>query len=77
MKATIAKTFLSCDGSDRIRYETTGNRRRSWHVTEIGTIVIHPLTLHDYLLAVVFFWRHTKDHHKNGTNCLPAWHAVR
>ena len=18
---------------------------------------------------------HTKDHHKNGTNCLPAWHA--
>ena len=19
---------------------------------------------------------HTKDHHKNGTNCLPAWHVV-
>ena len=19
---------------------------------------------------------HTKDHHKNCTNCLPAWHAV-
>ena len=19
----------------------------------------------------------TKDHHKNGTNCLPAWHAMR
>ena len=19
---------------------------------------------------------HTKDHHKNGTNCLPAWHAM-
>ena len=18
---------------------------------------------------------HTKDHHKNGTNCFPAWHA--
>ena len=18
---------------------------------------------------------HTKDHHKNGTNCLPAWYA--
>ena len=18
---------------------------------------------------------HTKDHHKKGTNCLPAWHA--
>ena len=18
---------------------------------------------------------HTKDYHKNGTNCLPAWHA--
>ena len=20
---------------------------------------------------------HTKDHHRNGTNCLPAWHAMR
>ena len=20
---------------------------------------------------------HTKDHHNNGTNCLPAWHAMR
>ena len=20
---------------------------------------------------------HTKDHHKIGTNCLPAWHAIR
>ena len=20
---------------------------------------------------------HTKDRHKNGTNCLPAWHAMR
>ena len=20
---------------------------------------------------------HTKDHHKNGTNCLPAWHVMR
>ena len=20
---------------------------------------------------------HTKDHHKNGTNCLPEWHAMR
>ena len=20
---------------------------------------------------------HTKDHHKNGTNCLPSWHAMR
>ena len=19
---------------------------------------------------------HTKDHHKNGTNCLSAWHAM-
>ena len=19
---------------------------------------------------------HTKDHHKNGINCLPAWHAM-
>ena len=20
---------------------------------------------------------HTKDHYKNGTNCLPTWHAMR
>ena len=20
---------------------------------------------------------HTKDHHKNGTNCLPSWHTMR
>ena len=20
---------------------------------------------------------HTKDHHKNGTDCLPVWHAMR
>ena len=20
--------------------------------------------------------KHTKDHHKNGANCLPAWHAM-
>ena len=20
---------------------------------------------------------HTKDHHKNGTDCLTAWHAMR
>ena len=20
---------------------------------------------------------HTKEHNKNGTNCLPAWHAMR
>ena len=20
---------------------------------------------------------HTKDHHKNSTHCLPAWHAMR
>ena len=20
---------------------------------------------------------HSKGHHKNGTNCLPAWHAMR
>ena len=22
-------------------------------------------------------WGHTKDHHKNGTNFLPAWHVMR
>ena len=25
----------------------------------------------------VFRSGHTKDHHKNGTNCLPAWHTMR
>ena len=38
----------------------------------VGFVVIVP-TSH----ALVFAPRpgHTKDHHKNGTNCLPAWHA--
>ena len=26
---------------------------------------------------ITSFPGHTKDHHKNGTNCLPAWHAMR
>ena len=26
---------------------------------------------------VVSMSGHTKDHPKNGTNCLPAWHAMR
>ena len=36
-----------CDQSHRIRYETTGNRRGSWYMTEIGTLAILPLTRHD------------------------------
>ena len=36
--------LLSFDASDRIRYETTGNRRG--HLTEIWTLAIHPLTQH-------------------------------
>ena len=47
--------FLSCDGSDRIRYETTSNRRGSWHLPEIGTLAIHHLTLHYRFLAIVFY----------------------
>ena len=39
--------FLSCDASDRIRYETTGNRRGFRHLTEIGTLATHLLTLND------------------------------
>ena len=46
--------FLSCDGSDRIQYETTGHRRGSWHLREIGTLAIHHLTLHDWFLTIVF-----------------------
>ena len=33
--------------SDRTLYETTGNRRGSCHLTEIGTLAIHLLTLQD------------------------------
>ena len=25
----------------------------------------------------IYISGHTKDHRKNGTNCLPAWHAMR
>ena len=32
-----------------------------------------------YTVGREFAYRpgHTKDHHKNGTNCLPAWYAMR
>ena len=46
--------YLSCDGSDRIRYETTDNRRGSWRLHEIGTLAIHHPTLHNLLLTIVF-----------------------
>ena len=32
--------FLSCDASDRLRYEMTRNCRVSCHLTEIGTLAI-------------------------------------
>ena len=28
------------------------------------------------LTRFVFRRVHSKDHHKNGTNCLPTWHAI-
>ena len=45
----------------RIRSETTGNRRGSWHMTDIGTLAFHHLTLHDLLLAIVFSWDKTQS----------------
>ena len=41
--------FLWSDASDRIRYEMTGNRRGSCHLTEIGTLVVQTtwLITHD------------------------------
>ena len=30
--------------------------------------------LHNFMQAVGLHLSHTKDHHKNGTNGLPAWH---
>ena len=41
-------TFLSCDVSDRINMLTL-NHRGSCHLTDIGTLAIHPLTLHGQL----------------------------
>ena len=38
--------YMFCDGSDRIQYETMGNRRGSWHMTEIEILAIHRHTLH-------------------------------
>ena len=37
--------FLSCDGFDRILYESTGHRRVSWHLPLIGTLAINHFTL--------------------------------
>ena len=39
--------FLPYDAWDRIRYETTGKYTGSCHLTEIGTLAINPITLHD------------------------------
>ena len=47
--------FLSCDASVQIQYETSGSHRGSCHLTEIGTLAIHPLTLHDNNLSRLCF----------------------
>ena len=47
-----------------IQYETVGNRRGSWHLTDIGTLAIHPLTIHKSFLGTVSeIFEYVKKHY--------------
>ena len=35
------------------------------------------ICFHKFPFSNIFHKLHTKDHHKNGTNCLPSWHKMR
>ena len=39
-------------------------------------LVVSVSASHTITCEFTFRPGHTKDHHKNGTNCLPAWHAM-
>ena len=42
-------------------------------------LALQVLLCHSHTVGSEFASRpgHTKDHHKNGTYCLPAWHTMR
>ena len=54
--------FLSCYTSDRFPYEMTGNYKGSCHLTEIETLPIQTVTLHDLFLAIVISCVNTQSH---------------
>ena len=39
------------------------------------TVVVNTSSSHEVGHGFVSPWVHSKDHHKNCTNCLPVWHA--
>ena len=43
----------------------------------VGFIVVSVSASHTVTCEFAPRPGHTKDQHKNGTNCLPAWHAMR
>ena len=47
------------------------------HCTMSGGLVVSVSASHTVGREFASRTGHTKDHHKNGTNCLPAWHAMR
>ena len=47
LKKIVGGGGLSCDVSDRIRHETTLNRKRSCNLAKIGTLTIHSHTTRD------------------------------
>ena len=58
--STILNFTLVLDMSHPTRFcRAICNRRGSFHLIEIGTVAIHPLTLHDLFLAIVFSWDKT------------------
>ena len=57
------------------------NHRSGQHIDiyipcRVGLVVSVPAS-HTVGCKFASWSGHTKDHHKNGTNCLPAWHAMR
>ena len=47
------------------------------HTPCLVDLVVSVSASHTFGRGFAFLPGHTKDHHKNGTNYLPAWHALR
>ena len=50
----------------------------TWYVTVLVEVKIKRQKLAQPInIWIPINYCFTKDRHKNGTNCLPAWHAMR
>ena len=53
-----------------------GSKHEKYETFRVG-LVVSVSASHTVGRGFVSRPGHTKDHHKNCTNCLPAWHAMR